>query len=153
MDHDIKSVKEYLERLPEERRETIERLREIILSNLPEGFEETISYGMISYVVPHSIYPKGYHVNPEEPLPFISLASQKNHIAVYHSGVYMIPEMEEWFRDEYARRVDTKLDMGKSCIRFRNPKKIPYDLLEELMKKVSVEEYIDLYERSLSRKR
>jgi uncharacterized protein YdhG (YjbR/CyaY superfamily) len=153
MDHDIKSVKEYLERLPEERRETIERLREIILSNLPEGFEETISYGMISYVVPHSIYPKGYHVNPEEPLPFISLASQKNHIAVYHSGVYMIPELEEWFRDEYARRVDTKLDMGKSCIRFRNPKKIPYDLLEELMKKVSVEEYIDLYERSLSRKR
>jgi len=153
MDHDIKSVKEYLERLPEERRETIERLREIILSNLPEGFEETISYGMISYVVPHSIYPKGYHVNPEEPLPFISLASQKNHIAVYHSGVYMIPELEEWFRDEYARRVDTKLDMGKSCIRFRNPKKIPYDLLEELMNKVSVEEYVDLYERSLSRKR
>jgi uncharacterized protein YdhG (YjbR/CyaY superfamily) len=153
MDHDIKSVKEYLERLPEERRETIERLREIILSNLPEGFEETISYGMISYVVPHSIYPKGYHVNPEEPLPFISLASQKNHIAVYHSGIYMIPELEEWFRDEYARRVDTKLDMGKSCIRFRNPKKIPYDLLEELMNKVSVEEYVDLYERSLSRKR
>lgn len=153
MDHDIKSVKEYLERLPEERRETIERLREIILSNLPEGFEETISYGIISYVVPHSTYPKGYHVNPEEPLPFISLASQKNHIAVYHSVVYMIPELEEWFRDEYARRVDTKLDMGKSCIRFRNPKKIPYDLLEELMKKVSVEEYVDLYERSLSRKR
>jgi uncharacterized protein YdhG (YjbR/CyaY superfamily) len=153
MDHDIKSVKEYLERLPEERREAVERLREMILANLPKGFEETISYGMISYVVPHSIYPKGYHVNPEEPLPFISLASQKNHIAVYHSGIYMIPELEEWFRDEYARRVDTKLDMGKSCIRFRNPKKIPYDLLEELMKKVSVEEYIDLYERSLSRKR
>lgn len=153
MDHDIKSVKEYLERLPEERREAVERLREMILANLPKGFEETISYGMISYVVPHSIYPKGYHVNPEEPLPFISLASQKNHIAVYHSGVYMIPELEEWFRDEYARRVDTKLDMGKSCIRFRNPKKIPYDLLEELMNKVSVEEYVDLYERSLSRKR
>lgn len=153
MDHDIKSVKEYLERLPEERREAVERLREMILANLPKGFEETISYGMISYVVPHSIYPKGYHVNPEEPLPFISLASQKNHIAVYHSGIYMIPELEEWFRDEYARRVDTKLDMGKSCIRFRNPKKIPYDLLVELMNKVSVEEYVDLYERSLSRKR
>jgi uncharacterized protein YdhG (YjbR/CyaY superfamily) len=153
MDHDIKSVKEYLERLPEDRREAVERLREMILANLPKGFEETISYGMISYVVPHSIYPKGYHVNPEEPLPFISLASQKNHIAVYHSGIYMIPELEEWFRDEYARRVDTKLDMGKSCIRFRNPKKIPYDLLEELMNKVSVEEYVDLYERSLSRKR
>jgi len=153
MDHDIKSVKEYLERLPEERREAVERLREMILANLPKGFEETISYGMISYVVPHSIYPKGYHVNPEEPLPFISLASQKNHIAVYHSGIYMIPELEEWFRDEYARRVDTKLDMGKSCIRFRNPKKIPYDLLEELINKVSVEEYVDLYERSLSRKR
>jgi uncharacterized protein YdhG (YjbR/CyaY superfamily) len=153
MDHDIKSVKEYLERLPEERREAVERLREMILANLPKGFEETISYGMISYVVPHSIYPKGYHVNPEEPLPFISLASQKNHIAVYHSGIYMIPELEEWFRDEYARRVDTKLDMGKSCIRFRNPKKIPYDLLEELMNKVSVEEYVDLYKRSLSRKR
>ena len=153
MDHDIKSVREYLERLPEDRREAVERLREMILANLPKGFEETISYGMISYVVPHSIYPKGYHVNPEEPLPFISLASQKNHIAVYHSGIYMIPELEEWFRDEYARRVDTKLDMGKSCIRFRNPKKIPYDLLEELMNKVSVEEYVDLYERSLSRKR
>lgn len=153
MDQGIKSVEEYLEKLPEDRREIIERLREMILANLPKGFEETISYGMIGYVVPHSIYPKGYHVKPEEPLPFLSIASQKNHIAIYHSGIYMIPELEEWFRAEYSRRVDTKLDMGKSCIRFRNPKKIPYDLLEELMKKVSVDEYVDLYERSLERKR
>ncbi|MCR3956184.1 MAG: DUF1801 domain-containing protein [Gudongella sp.] len=153
MEHDIKSVEEYLEKLPEDRRETVERLRELIIANLPDGFEETISYGMISYVVPHSIFPNGYHVNPEEPLPFISLASQKNHIALYHSGIYMMPELEEWFRDEYGKRVDTKLDMGKSCIRFRNPKKIPYNLLEELLRKVSVEDYVDLYESSLRRKK
>ncbi|WP_409228298.1 iron chaperone [Gudongella sp. SC589] len=149
MDYEFKTVEEYLEKLPEDRREIMEMLRELILSNLPEGFVETISYGMISYVVPHSIYPKGYHVNPKEPLPFMSLASQKNHIAIYHSGIYMIPELEKWFREEYSKRVSTKLDIGKSCIRFKNPKKIPYELLEELFMKISVGEYVDLYEKSL----
>jgi len=101
---------------------------------------------MIGYVVPHKIYPKGYHVSPEKPLPFMNIASQKNHIALYHMAIYMFPEVLEWFKDEYSKRVDTKLDMGKSCIRFKNPDKIPYELLEELFKKIRVEEYIKKYE-------
>jgi uncharacterized protein YdhG (YjbR/CyaY superfamily) len=149
MKYEIGSVEEYLRKLPEDRRDVVVKLRDLIHAKLPEGFHETISYGMISYVVPHSMYQKGYHVNPEEPLPFLSLASQKNHIALYHFGIYMMPELEAWFRNEYSSRVDTKLDMGKSCLRFRNPKKIPYDLLGELLEKVSVEDYVDLYERSL----
>ncbi|MGM0396994.1 MAG: DUF1801 domain-containing protein [Bacillota bacterium] len=145
MNNNPKSVEEYIEKLSEDRKDTINRLRVIILTNLPEGFQETISYGMIGYVVPHSIYPEGYHVNPEEPLPFLALASQKNHIALYHSGIYVMPELEKWFREEYAKRVDTKLDMGKSCIRFRNPRKIPFELLEELLRRVTVEEYLEAY--------
>ncbi len=152
MNYDADSVNEYIEKLPDERKEIIIKLRSLILSNMPEGFEETFSYGMIGYVVPHSIYPEGYHVNPEEPLPFLALASQKNHIALYHSGIYVVPELEDWFREEYSKRVDTKLDMGKSCIRFKNPKKIPFDLLEELFGKINVDEYVEYYENSIKKK-
>ncbi|WP_422485500.1 DUF1801 domain-containing protein [Gudongella sp. DL1XJH-153] len=152
MKYDADSVDEYIDKLPEERKEIISKLRELILENLPEGFEETLSYGMIGYVVPHSIYPEGYHVNHDEPLPFMALASQKNHIALYHSGIYIVPEIEEWFREEYSKRVDTKLDMGKSCIRFKNPKKIPFDLLEDLFGKINVDEYVKYYENSIKKK-
>lgn len=152
MKYDADSVNEYIEKLPEERKEVISKLRKLILENLPEGFEETLSYGMIGYVVPHSIYPEGYHVNPDEPLPFLALASQKNHIALYHSGIYIVPEIEEWFREEYSKRVDTKLDMGKSCIRFKNLKKIPFDLLEDLFGKIKVDDYVKYYENSIKKK-
>ncbi len=150
MDIEAKSVKEYIEKLPEERKEAVEKLRNIANKSLPKEIKEELSYGMIGYVIPHKIYPKGYHVTPEKPLPFINIASQKNHIALYHMGIYMFPEILEWFKEEYSKRVDTKLDMGKSCIRFKNPDKIPYDLLEELFGKITVEEYIKKYEGIIS---
>ena len=148
--YDSKTPDEYISDLPEERKEAVSKLREIILRNLPEGFEE-IMFGMLGYVVPLRTYPKGYHTTPGEPLPFMGLASQKNHIALYHMGVYFAPEVKAWFVEEYAKRVPTKLDMGKSCIRFRNPKNIPYDLIAELCMKISMEDYIIAYEESLEK--
>jgi uncharacterized protein YdhG (YjbR/CyaY superfamily) len=152
MQYDVKSVEEYIAALPEGRKPIIEKLRKVILDNLPEGYEEQLSYGMIGYVVPLSRYPKGYHAKGGEPLPFLSLASQKNHIALYHMGLYGKPKLEEWFVKAYADRVPTKLDMGKSCIRFKNPDHIPYDLVAELCQKMSVDEFIAIYEDSLNKK-
>lgn len=149
MFYNVSTINEYLLALPEDRRLVIEKLRTVIVENLPKGFEEVISYGMISYVVPLSKYPQGYHVKKEEPLPFLSIASQKNHIAVYHMGLYSDLELEKWFRDEYAKQVPTKLDMGKSCIRLKNLERIPYNLIGELCNKITVEEYINSYEQSL----
>ncbi len=152
MQYDAKSVEEYIAALPEDRKPIVEKLRNVILENLPEGYEEQLSYGMIGYVVPLSRYPKGYHAKEGEPLPFLSLASQKNYIALYHMGLYGKPMLEEWFVKEYADRVPTKLDMGKSCIRFKNPVHIPYDLVAELCQKMSVDEFIAIYEKSLNTK-
>ena len=152
MQYGVNTVKEYIAALPENRRSAIEKLRNVILSNLPDGFAEQLSYGMISYVVPLSRYPQGYHVKKGEPLPFMSLALQKNHIALYHMGMYGNKAVEEWFIDEYARRVSTKLDMGKSCIRFKKPDAIPYDLIAELCRKITVDEYIRFYEQAVNRK-
>lgn len=137
---DLNTVKGYSALLP---------LRNVILANLPDGFLEHVSNGMINYVVPLSIYPQGYHAKKGEPLPFISLASQKNHIALYHMGLYDNQEVEKWFVAEYARRVSTKLDMGKSCIRFKNPDTIPYELIAELCQKITVDDYIRFYESSV----
>ena len=145
------SPEEYLQKIPEERKEAMTKLRSVIQKNLPQGFEETMIYNMIGYVVPHSLYPKGYHVTPELPLPFINIASQKNHIAVYHSGVYADDELMSWFKTEYPKYVQTKLDMGKSCIRFRNPKHIPFDLIGELAGKMTPQEWIELYEKNIKR--
>jgi uncharacterized protein YdhG (YjbR/CyaY superfamily) len=152
MQYDVNTVEEYITALPEDRKPIIENLRQVILSNLPDGFEEQISYGMISYVVPLSRYPPGYHVKEGEPLPFISLASQKNYVALYHMGLYGNPKLEEWFVKEYAEQVPTKLDMGKSCIRFKNPDHIPYDLVAELCQKITVDEYIAAYEQAVKRR-
>jgi uncharacterized protein YdhG (YjbR/CyaY superfamily) len=151
MHYQVNTVQEYIEAVPEDRKPVIEKLREVILANLPEGFEEQISYGMISYVVPLSRYPQGYHVKEGEPLPFISLASQKNYLALYHMGLYGYPKVEAWFVKEYAEQVPTKLDMGKSCIRFKNPDHIPYDLIAELCQKITVDEYIAAYEQAVKR--
>lgn len=142
---------EYLEKIPAERKEPMEKLRQVILKNLPEGFEETISYGMIGYVVPHSIYPDGYHCSPELPLPFMNIASQKNFIALYHSGIYANEELLNWFVEEYPKHVKTKLDMGKSCIRFKKPEQIPYELIAELTTKMTVKEWVDTYEKAVKR--
>ncbi|QNU67683.1 DUF1801 domain-containing protein [Ruminiclostridium herbifermentans] len=152
MEYNANSVEEYIEVLPEDRKQIILQLRNVILSNLPEGFTEQISYGMISYVVPLTRYPKGYHVKKDEPLPFLSLASQKNYIALYHMGLYGNKEIEEWFIEEYTKRVTTKLDMGKSCIRFRNLASIPFDLIAELCRKITVDDYINYYEKTIIKK-
>ena len=140
---------QYLEELPEDRKAIILKLRKVILDNLPEGFEEQMSYGMLGYVVPHSLYPKGYHCDPKLPLPFISLASQKNHIGFYHMGIYANEALLEWFKTEHAKVIKTKLDMGKSCIRFKREVHIPYDLIGELVSKISVEDWVKTYESAV----
>lgn len=142
---------DYVDSLPEDRKEAIQKLREVISENIPEGFEECINYGMIGYVVPHSIYPAGYHVDNKLPLPFMNVASQKSHIAVYHSGVYANEDLLKWFEEEYSKRVTTKLNMGKSCIRFKKPQHIPYDLIGELASKLTVQQWIDIYESQVKR--
>lgn len=137
---------DYLSELPEDRKEPMQKLRKAFKENLPKGFEEVMSYGMIGYVVPHSIYPDGYHCNPKLPLPFINLASQKNFIAVYHMGIYGSKDLMEWFVGEYPKHVKTKIDMGKGCLRFKKMDDIPYDFIGELAKKMTVEDWIKGYE-------
>ncbi len=149
MHSEAKTVENYLKELPEDRKISMEKLLNLLRENLPPGYEEKMMYGMINFVVPLETYPSGYHVNEgKEPLSFIGLASQKNYIAVYHSGIYGNPELEKWFRNEYKERVTNKLDMGKSCIRFKNIDLIPYGLLEELAKKIAVKDYIKMYEEA-----
>jgi uncharacterized protein YdhG (YjbR/CyaY superfamily) len=145
------SPDDYVSQIPEERRDAINRLRTVIKDNLPDGFQETVSYGMIGYVVPHSIYPKGYHSTPKLPLPFINLASQKNNISVYHMGIYSDSKLLEWFKEEYLKRSKSKLDMGKGCIRLKKIDDIPYDLFGELAAKMTVREWIDTYEKMIKR--
>lgn len=145
------SIKEYIEQIPQERKMYFNKLRNTILSYIPKGFEEQLNYGMIGYVVPHNLYPKGYHCDPKLPLPFISIASQKNFIAVYHMGIYANPKLLKWFVTEYPKHCKLKLDMGKSCIRFKKVEQIPYKLIGELVKKMSVKEWIDLYEKVLKK--
>ncbi len=142
---------EYVEALPEERKEVIQQLRDLIKEHLPEGFEETMNYGMIGYVVPHSIYPNGYHCDPSLPLPFLNIASQKNFVGFYHMGLYANEELLEWFKAEYPKHCTTKLDMGKSCIRFKNIKKIPFALIVELVEKMTVEDWVEFYEGKVKR--
>ncbi|MEJ7778892.1 MAG: DUF1801 domain-containing protein [Daejeonella sp.] len=140
------STQEYFETLPDDRKGAMNELRNVVLENLPSGFCEQMSYGMIGYVVPHSIYPSGYHCDPNLPLPFINLASQKNFIALYHMGIYADKALLEWFMSEYPRHCSSKLDMGKSCIRFKKPEHIPFKLIGELLRKVSVKDWIEVYE-------
>lgn len=145
------TTEQYLEQLTAERKVAIGKLRQIILDKLPNGFIETISYGMISFVVPHSIYPNGYHCNPKQPLPFIGIASQKNFIALYHMGLYANPELLKWFTTEYPKHCKTKLDMGKSCILFRKPDQIPFELIGDLCSKMTVKQWIKIYQTNLKR--
>lgn len=145
------NVTEYLESLPSDRKEALTKLRNILITKLPEGFQECMAYGMIGYVVPHSIFPAGYHCDPKIPLPFLSIASQKNFVALYHMGIYSDPDLLNWFVGEYPKHVKTKLDMGKSCIRFKKMADIPYELIEELASKMTVQDWINRYTTMLQR--
>ena len=149
--YDMNSIDDYLKNLPQDRLEVINKLRSIIKANLPTGFEEAMSYGMIGYVVPHSLFPAGYHCDPKLPLPFVSIASQKNFVALYHMGIYANPDLLKWFTSEYPKHVKSKLDMGKSCVRFKKMDQIPYELIGELAKKMSPQQWIDLYQASFQK--
>ncbi|WP_341907390.1 DUF1801 domain-containing protein [Fluviicola taffensis] len=142
---------EIINNAPEERKEALIKLRKTILDNLPAGFKECINYGMIGYVVPHSIYPAGYHCDPKLPLPFMSFASQKNFIAFYHMGMYADKELLDWFVHEFQQVSKTKLDMGKSCVRFKKPDQIPFELIGKLVSKMSPEDWISNYEKALKK--
>ncbi len=151
MQYDAATVEEYLEMIPEDRKGPVSKLRNTILDNLPKGFEEGMLYKMIGFYVPHSVYPEGYHCDPKTPLPFMNVASQKNFIALYHMGIYARKELLDWFVGEYPKHCKYKLDMGKSCIRFKKPDDIPYDLIAELVTKMTVEEWIDIYTTTVKR--
>jgi uncharacterized protein DUF1801 len=142
---------QYLKDLPADRKVPVMRLRETVMKNLPKGFKEVMSYGMLGYVVPHELYPQGYHCDPKQPLPFANIASQKHFIAFYHMGLYMNPKLLKWFTEEYPKQSTAKLDMGKSCIRFKKAEHIPYELIGDLVKKISVDEWIKIYEGVLKR--
>jgi uncharacterized protein YdhG (YjbR/CyaY superfamily) len=144
----IATVQDYIQSLPEDRQSAITKLCSLVKKNLPKGFEECISYGMIGYSVPHSLYPKGYHCDPKIALPFLSIASQKNFIAIYHMGIYADPTLLNWFTQEYPKHSKGKLDMGKSCIRFKKADQIPFELIAELATKMTPKQWIELYEKN-----
>ena len=141
------TIEEYISQLPEDRIEFMETLRNVIKDNLPAGFHEEMSYGMIGYVVPFSIYPSGYHCNTKLPLPFMNIASQKNFIAIYHMGLYADPILNSWFLEEYPKHSSKKLDMGKSCLRFKKSEDIPFELIGLLVQKMSPANWIAMYEK------
>lgn len=139
---------DYIDALPDDRKQAILAIREALLINLPKGYEEVMSYGMLGYVVPHTLYPKGYHCAPKLPLPFIALGSQKNFITLQHMGLYATPSLLEWFTSEYPKHCKSKLDMGKSCMRFKKMADIPVALIGELASKMTVEEWIGVYQKA-----
>ncbi len=151
MQSSAKTPQQYIDELPDERKSAMVELRKTIKKNLPKGFSEVMSYGMIGYVIPHSAYPDGYHCDPKLPLPFMNIASQKNFIAVYHMGVYADKALFKWFTTEYTKHSKTKLDMGKSCIRFKKPDQIPFKLIGELASKMTPKEWITMYEKNYKR--
>lgn len=152
MQYKATTPEDYISQVPEDRQEVLKKLRKTIQKNIPKGFQEGIQYGMIGYYVPHSTYPEGYHCTPSEPLPFMSFASQKNSINIYHSGIYAVPEIHNWFVAEYPKHCKRKLDMGKSCIRFKKPEDIPFELIAELSKKITVKQWINIYESNIKKK-
>jgi hypothetical protein len=151
MQSTAKTPDDYFRELPEDRKEPIKKLRDSIKKHLPRGFEEVMQYGMIGYVVPHSLYPAGYHCKPSDPLPFLALASQKNSINFYHMGLYSDEKLLKWFLDEYSKKWKWKLDMGKSCIRWKKFDQIPYDLIGELVEKITPKQWVELYEKTLKK--
>lgn len=151
MRSEAKTALEYLSSLPEERIEPMDKLYKTITKNLPKGFSEGMGYGMLGWSVPHTLYPAGYHCDPAQPLPFLGIASQKNFIALYHMGIYADPQLLNWFTTEYPKHSKRKLDMGKSCIRFKNMTDIPYALIGQLVSKMTPKQWIDMYEKALKK--
>jgi hypothetical protein len=151
MQYKVDSVEQYMEAIPEDRKAPMMKLYETIVANLPEGFSQGIGYGMMGWSVPHSTYPNGYHCDPKQPLPFLGIASQKNFIALYHMGVYADKDLHDWFVAEFPNHSKYKLDMGKSCIRFKKPEAIPFELIGQLVAKMTPEQWIELYEKNLKR--
>ncbi len=147
------TLEQYIDELPEDRKEIISLIRKAINDNLPKGFEEVMSYGMLGYVVPHSIYPGGYHCTPKLPLPFINVASQKNHISIHHLGLYASTPMIEWFTAEWGKHTTKKMDMGKGCLRFKKAEDVPLKLIAALTAKMSVEQWIECYESNIKNKK
>jgi len=148
MRSDARTVRQYLDALPADRRAALEAVRAVILENLDPLYQEGMQYGMIGYSVPHSVYPAGYHCDPKQPLPFASIASQKNHMAVYLMGLYGDPEQERWFAEEW-RRTGKRLDMGKCCVRFRRLEDVPLEVLGKAVKRVPARKFIATYEAVL----
>lgn len=141
------TVEEILENVPMERKAAFLKLHQTIIDHLPKGFEAGISYGGLGYIIPHSIYPAGYHGKPSEPLPFAGLASQKNTINFYHMGIYADQNLMDWFVAEFPKHCNQKLDMGKSCMRFKKWDEIPFELMGQLMQKITANEWMAMYER------
>jgi len=149
MQNPAESIEDYLSKIPEDRQEVFIKLHKTISENLPKGFEQTFGGGMINWNVPLATFPSGYHCTPGKALPFLSLASQKNFIAIYHMGMYANPELLNWFTEEFPKHSKRKLDMGKSCVRFKNINEIPFELIAELSKKMTVQNWTELYEKNL----
>lgn len=146
------TVEQYIAELPEDRKNIISEIRKVFKKNLPKGFEEGMSYGMIGFYVPHKLYPNGYHCNPKLPLPFINVASQKNHIAIYHMGIYASKDLLKWFEGEWPKHSTKKLDMGKSCLKYKKADEVPLKLIAELATKVTLQQWIETYEKAFIKK-
>ncbi len=150
MQSKAKTVKQYLKELPEDRREALEALRRVILANLDADYEEGMQYGMIGYYVPHSVYPSGYHCDPKQPLPFAGIASQKNHMAIYLFCIYCEPGGPEWFQEAWAKEAAKgkagRLDMGKSCVRFKKIEDVPLSVIGKTIKRMPAKKFIAIYE-------
>ncbi|MFI2742998.1 DUF1801 domain-containing protein [Zhouia sp. PK063] len=152
MQYKATSIEDYINQVPDNRKAVLRQLCDVVKHHLPDGFEETIQYGMIAYVVPHRLYPAGYHCSPQEPLPFACIASQKNAINFYHSGLYAFPEIHQWFVNEYPKHSKYKIDMGKSCVRFKRINDIPFELIGTLCEKITVSQWIKIYESNIKKK-
>ena len=151
MQYQASTTKEYIDQLPEERKVPVTTIKKILEEHLLKGFQEGMLYKMPAFYVPHSKYPDGYHCNPKDPLPFVNVASQKNFVALYHMGLYAKKELHDWFVAEYPKHCKYKLDMGKSCIRFKKMEDIPYDLITELAGKMTANEWIEIYESAIKK--
>jgi uncharacterized protein YdhG (YjbR/CyaY superfamily) len=151
MQYEATTPDDYINQIPDDRKGPVSKLRKTVLDNLPNGFEEGINYKMLGYYVPLSAYPDGYHCNPKLPVPFMNVASQKNFVALYHMGIYAKKELLDWFVSEYPKHCEHQLDMGKSCIRFKKVDAIPYELIGELVRKMSMEEWLEIYEANIKK--
>jgi len=148
MQSDARTPAEYLASLPADRQAVVKRLRAALKKHLPKGFEERMDYGMLAYVVPQKLYPPGYHCSPEKPLPFINLASQKRHVALYHMGLYSGP-LADWFSAEWPKHTAARLDMGKCCVRLTKLDQVPYELIGQLAGKLTPQQWIEAYESAV----